>query len=98
MATALRNLDVSMPMKASPHDSPSLFEALPGPFRLTLVVTSRVSRLFKKRTYGLAGRRRAAGTAVQGFARGFSGVVGIFAAATLTEVEAVRPVVCERLR
>jgi hypothetical protein len=42
-----------------PHDSPSLCEALPGPFRATLECTSGVSRLFKEGTYSLArGRAR----------------------------------------
>jgi len=47
MATALRNLDVSISdesVATTPHDSPYLYEALPGPFRATRETTSRVAQ------------------------------------------------------
>src|SRR4029077_21147087 len=43
--TQFRRIDSDKCLGMMPHDSPSLFEALPGSIRVTLVATSRVSRL-----------------------------------------------------
>src|SRR5258706_7401329 len=47
--TQLRGIKTHKSFAMLAHDSPSLLEALPGPFRVTLATASRVSRLRKGR-------------------------------------------------
>jgi hypothetical protein len=43
--TQFRRINSDESFAMMPHDSPSMYEALPGPIRATLDATSRVSRL-----------------------------------------------------